>query len=75
MGRGTLEEVRDGSGYPREGPGRFGVHSERSRTGRGTLGDYWTSRKTLGEVQEWLGVLCRTSGEVRDESREPRGGP
>ena len=64
-GQGTLGEVWDGSGDPREGPGRVGGPSGRSRkpsvrssTGRRTL---WEVRKNLGEVQ--------------DGSREPRGGP
>ena len=51
MGRGTLEDVRDGcgtlglvrdkSGDPRVGPGWVGVHLGRSEMGRGTLRDVW----------------------------------
>ena len=72
--RGTLSEVRDGSRDPWEGSGRvkgplekvwdrlgqIGGPSERSETGRGTL----------GEVRDGSG----TYGEVRDGSGDPRGG-
>ena len=40
--RGTLEEVRDGSGDPRGGPGRVG----------GPSGMFVTSRETHGEVRD-----------------------
>ena len=37
MGRGTLGEVRDGSGDPQEGPGWVRGPLGRSRTGHGNL--------------------------------------
>ena len=67
-GRGTLEEVWDGSTDPRGGPGnprrspeRVGGPLVRSGKGRGPSGRSGTGRGTLGEV--------------RDESGDPRGGP
>ena len=64
MGRGTLEEVQDGSGdplgglkEPRGGPGRVGGTSRRFGMGQGTHWEVW-------------GNLV----EVRDGSGEPRKG-
>ena len=39
MDRGTLGEVRDGSGDPPYNPGRVGGPSGRSGTGQGTIGE------------------------------------
>ena len=54
MGQETLEEVRDGSGDPQGGPGRIGVPSVRSGTGRGTLGyvrdEFWDPLGGPGRV-------------------------
>ena len=60
-GRGTLKEVRDGSGDPRGCPERFGGHSGRSGTGRGPSELPGTGRGTLGEVRDGSGC----SGTVR----------
>ena len=60
-GRGTLVEIRDGSGEPQGDPEWAG----------GLLGYSGTGRGTLGEVQDGSG----TSGEDWDGSVDSRGGP
>ena len=41
MCRGTLWEVRDGSGEPQGDLGGVGGPTRRSETGRGTIGEVW----------------------------------
>ena len=52
----TLEQVRDGLGYPRGDPGWDGIPSERSGTGRGTC----------GVIQDGTGYPRRGTGRVWD---------
>ena len=59
MPRGTLKEVRDGSGDPRNGFGRVRGPSRRSLMGQGTQWEVWEESGALGEV--------------RDGSSDPRG--
>ena len=54
-GRGTLSEVRDGSGDHWGGSGWVGGPSLRFGTGLGTLGESRTGRETLPEVRDRLG--------------------
>ena len=61
MGRGTLEEVWNGSRDTRGDPGRVKGPKRRLRIGR------WT----LAEVRNW----SRSLGEVRDGSGDSRGSP
>ena len=46
MGQGTLEEVWDGSGDPRDGPGRV----------EGLTGRFMTGQGTIGKVRDWSRV-------------------
>ena len=52
MGRGTLGEVRDGSGDPCGDAGRVGGKFVRSGTGRGTHSWSWMGLGTLGRHAE-----------------------
>ena len=64
MGWGTLGEVRDGSGYPRESTGQVGGCSGRYKTGRGFCVEVREGRGTLVEVRDWSGVVWGGSGWV-----------
>ena len=59
--RRTHEKVRDGSGDSRGGLGLVGGPSERSETGRGTLGEV---RGTLEEVRNGSGDYRGGPGRV-----------
>ena len=52
MGQGTLREVREMSGDPREDLGRVGGPIGGSKTGRGSLEEVLDVRRTLGEVRD-----------------------
>ena len=69
MGRGTLEEVRNGSGDRWGGSGWFVGPSGRYGTGQRTLGEVRDGSETLEEVRHGRETL----GEVRDGFREPSG--
>ena len=58
---GEISKVQDGLGEHREGAGRLGGTSSRSKTGRGNL----------GEVRDGLSYLWG----VQDDSQDPRNGP
>ena len=49
-GRRTLGEVWHGLGYPRGGPGQIDGLLDRSRTGRGTVGEVQDGSENRGEV-------------------------
>ena len=74
-GRGTLREVRDGSGDPWRGPGRVGGSSGRFGMGRGTLGSYSTGWLILGEIREGLRNPSLGRVEGLSEMSKRVGGP
>ena len=73
-GRGTLEEVQDGSRDPPGGPGRVGGPSGKSWKEQGIPGMFVTGQRTLGEVGDRWGDTRGGLGRVGGPSERSGSG-